>query len=48
MQIANSVFLEGTITHDGQEQPFRGGLMKIIEAARRNGLEALAERGPRG
>ena len=34
-----AIFPEGGITRDGQLQPFKGGLMKIIERARADGLE---------
>ena len=33
-----AIFPEGGITHDGQLQPFKGGIMKILENARRDGL----------
>src|SRR5690606_19117081 len=34
-----AIFPEGGITRDGQLQPFRGGIMKILERARAEGLE---------
>ena len=34
-----AIFPEGGITRDGQLQPFKGGIMKIIERAREGGLE---------
>jgi 1-acyl-sn-glycerol-3-phosphate acyltransferase len=34
-----AIFPEGAITRDGSLQPFKGGVMKIIEAARAEGLE---------
>jgi len=34
------IFPEGGITRDGQLQPFKGGVMKIIELARAEGIEA--------
>ena len=33
------IFPEGSITHDGQLQPFKGGIMKIIERARAEGID---------
>lgn len=35
-----AIFPEGGITRDGQLQPFKGGIMKIIERARADGVEA--------
>ena len=35
-----AIFPEGGITRDGQLQPFKGGIMKIIERARAEGVEA--------
>ncbi len=35
-----AIFPEGGITRDGQLQPFKGGIMKIIERARASGVEA--------
>lgn len=35
-----AIFPEGAITRDGELQPFRGGVMKIVEAARSAGIEA--------
>ena len=34
-----AIFPEGAITRDGSLQPFKGGVMKIIEAARAEGME---------
>lgn len=34
-----AIFPEGAITHDGRLQPFRGGIMKILEQARADGLD---------
>ncbi|MDM0033129.1 MFS transporter [Variovorax sp. J22P271] len=34
-----AIFPEGAITRDGSLQPFKGGVMKILEAARAEGLE---------
>jgi 1-acyl-sn-glycerol-3-phosphate acyltransferase len=34
-----AIFPEGGITHDGQIQEFKGGLMKILELAKTNGME---------
>ncbi|MEO7954001.1 MAG: 1-acyl-sn-glycerol-3-phosphate acyltransferase, partial [Polaromonas sp.] len=34
-----AIFPEGGITPDGTLQPFRGGIMKILENAQRDGLE---------
>ncbi|WP_312759872.1 MFS transporter, partial [Pulveribacter sp.] len=34
-----AIFPEGGITRDGQLQPFKGGIMKILERARADGLE---------
>jgi 1-acyl-sn-glycerol-3-phosphate acyltransferase len=34
-----AIFPEGAITRDGTLQPFKGGVMKIIESARAEGLE---------
>ena len=33
-----AIFPEGGITFDGQLQPFKGGIMKILERARDDGL----------
>ncbi|WP_332775640.1 MFS transporter [Polaromonas sp.] len=33
-----AIFPEGSITKDGQLQPFKGGLMKILETARQDGV----------
>jgi 1-acyl-sn-glycerol-3-phosphate acyltransferase len=35
-----AIFPEGGITKDGQLQEFKGGIMKIIERARAEGVEA--------
>lgn len=35
-----AIFPEGGITRDGQLQPFKGGIMKIVERARADGIEA--------
>jgi len=35
-----AIFPEGAITRDGQLQPFKGGVMKIMELARAEGIEA--------
>ena len=35
-----AIFPEGGITRDGQLQPFKGGIMKILERARAEGVEA--------
>jgi 1-acyl-sn-glycerol-3-phosphate acyltransferase len=32
------IFPEGAITHDGQLQPFKGGIMRILERAREDGI----------
>ena len=34
-----AIFPEGGITYDGQLQPFKGGVMKILEQARADGLQ---------
>jgi 1-acyl-sn-glycerol-3-phosphate acyltransferase len=34
-----AIFPEGAITRDGQLQPFKGGIMKILERARDDGLD---------
>jgi 1-acyl-sn-glycerol-3-phosphate acyltransferase len=34
-----AIFPEGGITRDGQLQPFKGGIMKILERARSDGLQ---------
>jgi 1-acyl-sn-glycerol-3-phosphate acyltransferase len=34
-----AIFPEGSITRDGQLQPFRGGIMKVLERARAEGVE---------
>ncbi len=36
-----AIFPEGGLTPDGALQPFRGGLMKIIERARADGMEPM-------
>jgi len=33
-----AIFPEGAITRDGQLQPFKGGIMKVLEEARANGI----------
>jgi len=35
-----AIFPEGGITRDGELQPFKGGIMKILDNARRDGLRA--------
>ena len=35
------IFPEGGLTRDGQVQPFKGGLMKIIERAKADGIEPV-------
>ena len=35
-----AIFPEGGITKDGELQPFKGGIMKILENARRDGVDA--------
>ena len=35
-----AIFPEGAITRDGQLQPFKGGIMKIIERNQANGVDA--------
>ncbi|MBS0505866.1 MAG: MFS transporter [Proteobacteria bacterium] len=35
-----AIFPEGGITKDGQLQPFKGGIMKIVERARADGVDA--------
>ena len=35
-----AIFPEGGITKDGQLQEFKGGIMKIVERARAEGIEA--------
>ncbi|AMM24336.1 MFS transporter [Variovorax sp. PAMC 28711] len=35
-----AIFPEGALTRDGELQPFRGGVMKIVEMARSQGIEA--------
>ena len=35
-----AIFPEGGITKDGELQPFKGGIMKILENAKRDGVEA--------
>lgn len=35
-----AIFPEGAITRDGSLQPFKGGVMKILEAARAEGIDA--------
>jgi 1-acyl-sn-glycerol-3-phosphate acyltransferase len=35
-----AIFPEGAITRDGQLQPFKGGIMKILERARADGVSA--------
>jgi len=34
-----AIFPEGAITRDGELQPFKGGVMKILEGARAQGIE---------
>jgi len=34
-----AIFPEGAITRDGNLQPFKGGVMKIVESARAEGIE---------
>jgi 1-acyl-sn-glycerol-3-phosphate acyltransferase len=34
-----AIFPEGSITRDGELQPFKGGVMKIVESARAEGIE---------
>ncbi|MFI4926914.1 MAG: 1-acyl-sn-glycerol-3-phosphate acyltransferase, partial [Burkholderiales bacterium] len=34
-----AIFPEGSITRDGQLQPFKGGIMKVLERARADGVE---------
>ena len=34
-----AIFPEGAITQDGELQPFKGGIMKILERARADGLD---------
>jgi 1-acyl-sn-glycerol-3-phosphate acyltransferase len=34
-----AIFPEGAITRDGQLQPFKGGIMKVLERARADGVE---------
>jgi 1-acyl-sn-glycerol-3-phosphate acyltransferase len=34
-----AIFPEGGITRDGQLQPFKGGIMKVLERARADGVE---------
>jgi len=34
-----AIFPEGSITQDGELQPFKGGIMKILEQARADGLQ---------
>ena len=34
-----AIFPEGAITRDGQLQPFKGGIMKVLEEARAQGIE---------
>ena len=36
-----AIFPEGGITKDGGLQPFKGGIMKILENAKRDGVDAL-------
>ena len=35
-----AIFPEGGITKDGELQPFKGGIMKILENAKRDGVDA--------
>ena len=35
-----AIFPEGGITKDGELQPFKGGIMKIIERAQADGIQA--------
>ena len=35
-----AIFPEGGITKDGELQPFKGGIMKILENAKRDGIDA--------
>ena len=35
-----AIFPEGGITKDGALQPFKGGIMKILENAKRDGVDA--------
>lgn len=35
-----AIFPEGGVTHDGQLQEFKGGIMKILERARADGVQA--------
>ncbi len=34
-----AIFPEGSITSDGSLQPFKGGIVKVLDSARANGLE---------
>jgi 1-acyl-sn-glycerol-3-phosphate acyltransferase len=34
-----AIFPEGGITRDGQLQPFKGGIMKVLERARADGID---------
>jgi 1-acyl-sn-glycerol-3-phosphate acyltransferase len=34
-----AIFPEGALTRDGQMQPFKGGVMKVLERARADGIE---------
>ncbi|MDB5953922.1 MFS transporter, partial [Ramlibacter sp.] len=36
-----AIFPEGALTRDGQLQPFKGGVMKVLERARAEGVEPL-------
>ena len=38
-----AIFPEGAITRDGSLQPFKGGVMKILEAARADGIDAAGD-----